>query len=102
MGAPLLILLRQVYDRSKVVRIQLSMTAKQLAGSRERLSSFLAEMLTPLGRKDRQHWGGVYLRGLLLGPVNTNSVISDIVNQWRSQKRNIGELSRFFRVNVAT
>jgi hypothetical protein len=42
------------------------MTAKQLAGSRERLSSFLAEMLAPLGRKDRQHWGGVYLRGLLL------------------------------------
>src|SRR5947209_2249691 len=42
------------------------MTAKQLARSRERLSSFLAEMLTRLGRKDRQHWGGVYLRGLLL------------------------------------
>src|SRR3982751_6060835 len=42
------------------------MTAKQLAGSRERLSSFLAEMLPPLGRKDRQHWGGVSLRGLLL------------------------------------
>src|SRR3954468_13148388 len=42
------------------------MTTKQLAASRERLSSFLAEMLPPLGRKDRQHWGGVYLRGLLL------------------------------------
>ena len=42
------------------------MTAKQLAGSRERLRSFWAEMLPPLGRKDRQHWGGVYLRGLLL------------------------------------
>src|SRR4051794_2739965 len=42
------------------------MTAKQLARSRERLRSFLAEMLTSLGRKDRQHWGGVYLRGLLL------------------------------------
>src|SRR3954451_20976836 len=23
-------------------------------------------MLAPLGRKDRRHWGGVYLRGLLL------------------------------------
>jgi SRSO17 transposase len=42
------------------------MTAKQLARSRERLSSFLAEMLAGLGRKDRQRWGGVYLRGLLL------------------------------------
>jgi SRSO17 transposase len=46
--------------------IQLDMTTKQLAASRERLRSFLAEMLPPLGRKDRQHWGGVYLRGLLL------------------------------------
>jgi SRSO17 transposase len=27
---------------------------------------FLTEMLTPLGRKDRRQWGGVYLRGLLL------------------------------------
>jgi SRSO17 transposase len=42
------------------------MTAKQLARSRARLSSFLAEMLAGLGRKDRQRWGGVYLRGLLL------------------------------------
>jgi SRSO17 transposase len=49
-----------------MVCIQLDMTTKQLAASRERLRSFLAEMLTPLGRKDRQHWGGVYLRGLLL------------------------------------
>src|SRR3954452_23350927 len=49
-----------------MVCIQLDMTTKQLAASRERLRSFLAEMLPPLGRKDRQHWGGVYLRGLLL------------------------------------
>jgi SRSO17 transposase len=41
-------------------------TAKQLVACRRRLEVFLAEMLTPLGRKDRQHWGGVYLRGLLL------------------------------------
>jgi SRSO17 transposase len=41
-------------------------TAKQLAACRERLASFLDEMLTPLGRKDRRRWGGVYLRGLLL------------------------------------
>ena len=42
------------------------MTTKQLAACRTRLEVFLAEMLAPLGRKDRQHWGGVYLRGLLL------------------------------------
>jgi SRSO17 transposase len=30
------------------------------------LDSFLAEMLAPVGRKDRRYWGGVYLRGLLL------------------------------------
>jgi SRSO17 transposase len=41
-------------------------TAKQLVACRRRLEVFLAEMLAPLGRKDRQHWGGVYLRGLLL------------------------------------
>jgi SRSO17 transposase len=30
------------------------------------LDTFLAEMLAPLGRKDRRNWGRVYLRGLLL------------------------------------
>jgi SRSO17 transposase len=44
----------------------MGMTAKQLAACRKRLDTFLAEMLTPLGRKDRRYWGGVYLRGLLL------------------------------------
>lgn len=33
---------------------------------RERLQSFLVEMLTPLGRKERCHWGSLYVRGLLL------------------------------------
>jgi SRSO17 transposase len=41
-------------------------TTKQLAACRKRLDDFLTEMLTPLGRKDRRQWGGVYLRGLLL------------------------------------
>jgi SRSO17 transposase len=41
-------------------------TVKKLAACRKRLDTFLAEMLAPLGRRDRQHWGGVYLRGLLL------------------------------------
>jgi SRSO17 transposase len=41
-------------------------TEKQLTACRKRLDAFLAEMLAPLGRKDRRNWGGVYLRGLLL------------------------------------
>jgi SRSO17 transposase len=41
-------------------------TTKQLAACRKRLDTFLAEMLAPLGRKDRRNWGRVYLRGLLL------------------------------------
>ena len=42
------------------------MTAQQLKASRTRLEAYLAEMLAPLGRKDRRHWGQVYVRGLLL------------------------------------
>jgi SRSO17 transposase len=42
------------------------MTARQLKASRTRLESYLGEMLAPLGRKDRRHWGQVYGRGLLL------------------------------------
>src|SRR4051812_30170226 len=42
------------------------MTAQQLNTSRTRLESYLDEMLTPLGRKDRRRWGQVYVRGLLL------------------------------------
>lgn len=33
---------------------------------RDRLESFLAEMLAPLGRKERLYWGRLYIRGLLL------------------------------------
>jgi SRSO17 transposase len=33
---------------------------------RERLESFLADMLVPLGRKERHFWGCLYVRGLLL------------------------------------
>src|ERR1051325_3331103 len=33
---------------------------------RNRLESFLAEMLAPLGRKERHYWGRLYIRGLLL------------------------------------
>jgi SRSO17 transposase len=46
--------------------IQLNVTAKQLTVCRKRLDTFLTERWAPLGRRDRRHWGGVYLRGLLL------------------------------------
>jgi SRSO17 transposase len=41
-------------------------TEKQLAKSRQRLEAFTEEMLAPVGRSERRHWGGVYVRGLLL------------------------------------
>ncbi|MGH7536160.1 MAG: IS701 family transposase, partial [Gemmatimonadales bacterium] len=42
------------------------MNAKELARSRARLVQYLADLLAPLGRSDRRHWGEVYIRGLLL------------------------------------
>ena len=33
---------------------------------RQRLEEFLSRMFAPLGRRERQHWGAVYVRGLLL------------------------------------
>jgi len=42
------------------------MNAKELARCRTRLERFLGDLLAPLGRKDRRHWGEVYVRGLLL------------------------------------
>jgi len=42
------------------------MTASQLRKCRERLEQFLADLLEPVGRSERRHWGGVYVRGLLL------------------------------------
>ena len=46
--------------------IQRNVTAKQLTACRKHLDTFLTEMLAPLGRRDRRHWGQVYVRGLLL------------------------------------
>jgi SRSO17 transposase len=42
------------------------MTAKQMERCRQRLQTYLAEMLTPLGRSERRYWGSIYVRGLLL------------------------------------
>ena len=33
---------------------------------RERLERFLVDLLEPVGRSERRHWGSVYVRGLLL------------------------------------
>jgi SRSO17 transposase len=41
-------------------------TTKQLAKCRQRLQAFTEEMLAPLGRSERRHWGSVYVRGLVL------------------------------------
>src|SRR3954463_9466705 len=42
------------------------MRAKQMERCRQRLTTYLAEMLAPLGRSERRSWGSVYVRGLLL------------------------------------
>jgi SRSO17 transposase len=34
--------------------------------ARQRLETFTEQVLAPLGRSERRHWGGVYVRGLLL------------------------------------
>jgi SRSO17 transposase len=42
------------------------MTRKQIERCRQRLTVYLEEMLTPVGRSERRYWGSVYVRGLLL------------------------------------
>ena len=42
------------------------MTDAQLARCRQRLEQFLIDLLEPVGRSERRHWGSVYVRGLLL------------------------------------
>ncbi len=42
------------------------MNARERARSRTRLVQYLVDLLAPLGRSDRRHWGEVYIRGLLL------------------------------------
>ena len=42
------------------------MTEGQIKKSRERLEHFLVDLLDPVGRSERRHWGAVYVRGLLL------------------------------------
>ena len=42
------------------------MTASELEKCRKRLEQYLADLLEPLGRRERRHWSCVYIRGLLL------------------------------------
>ena len=41
------------------------MNSKQLEKCRSRLELFLMDLLEPMGRIERRHWGSVYVRGLL-------------------------------------
>src|SRR5262249_41036335 len=43
-----------------------SMTEAQMLKCRERLERFLVDLMEPVGRSERRHWGSVYVRGLLL------------------------------------
>jgi len=42
------------------------MDTKQLHAAEQRLATFLAEVVPHMGRAERQHWAGMYIRGLLL------------------------------------
>ena len=42
------------------------MTDAQVERCRQRLERFLEDLLQPVGRSERRHWGSVYVRGLLL------------------------------------
>jgi SRSO17 transposase len=42
------------------------MTESEIEKCRRRLEQFLADLLEPLGRRERRHWSSVYIRGLLL------------------------------------
>jgi SRSO17 transposase len=42
------------------------MDTKQLHAVEQRLASFLADLVPHMGRAERQHWAGMYIRGLLL------------------------------------
>jgi SRSO17 transposase len=42
------------------------MTDAQVQRCRKRLEQFLIDLLEPVGRSERRHWGAAYVRGLLL------------------------------------
>jgi SRSO17 transposase len=44
----------------------LGVTDAQVERCRKRLDQFLIDLLQPVGRSERRHWGAAYVRGLLL------------------------------------
>ncbi len=53
-------------DQDKERLICLGMTDAQAVRCRKRLEQFLVDLLEPVGRSERRHWGEVYVRSLLL------------------------------------
>ena len=46
--------------------VRSGMTETQIRKCHERLDRFLVDLLEPVGRSERRHWGAVNVRGLLL------------------------------------
>jgi SRSO17 transposase len=67
------------------------MTDAQVEKCRKRLDQFLKDLLEPMGRSERRHWGGVYIRGLLLnGERKSIEPLAD-----RSDEGNVQALQQF-------
>jgi len=68
-----------------------SMTDAQVEKCRRRLEQFLRDLLEPMGRSERRHWGAVYIRGLLLnGERKSIEPLAD-----RSDEGNVQALQQF-------
>jgi SRSO17 transposase len=67
------------------------MTDAQVEKCRRRLEQFLKDLLEPMGRSERRHWGAVYIRGLLLnGERKSIEPLAD-----RSDEGNVQALQQF-------
>jgi SRSO17 transposase len=67
------------------------MTDAQVEKCRKRLEQFLKDLLEPVGRSERRHWGAVYIRGLLLnGERKSIEPLAD-----RSDEGNVQALQQF-------
>src|ERR1700678_1320398 len=67
------------------------MTDAQVEKCRRRLEQFLKDLLEPIGRSERRHWGAVYIRGLLLnGERKSIEPLAD-----RSDEGNVQALQQF-------
>jgi SRSO17 transposase len=62
------------------------MTDAQVEKCRKRLDQFLKDLLVPMGRIERRHWGAVYIRGLLLhGERNSIDPLSNRSDEGNGQ-----------------